>query len=208
MKKTTLLLIIIIAGLAVIAIFRLVASPSDKSTNLNNNLSINNKAQSNSPVNAQANTNTITEDSAVIIADVEAAINAELTGTNNNGQPYKQWVWVDQRIGDDLYLAVIRYNADTYGIEGDYQTKMQRERNEIIAKAASVSKAIMSFGYPMGIISFEAYTGNTNPEYQVSMEKQQLDSINWNQDISSLVSALPSVWTVQIDNYAIYLTNS
>jgi len=150
----------------------------------------------------------VTEDSDTIIAKIESAITAELEGTNNDGQSYFQWMMVDQRIGDDTYLAVIRYNADTYGIEGDYKTKMQREKDEIISKIASVSKAIVQLGYPIGIISFEAYTGYSYPQYKIEMEKWQLDQIDWTQDVNTLTATLPSVWTLVTDSYAVYLRDT
>jgi hypothetical protein len=199
MKKSLIAIVlgVLVLGAAVVAGMMVGKKKEGGATNTTTNTDV--RAQTNTAATTPA------EDSATIIANVTSAIRNQLTGMNNNGQPFEQWLWVDQRIGDDLYLAVIRYNADTYGISGDYKPKMQREKDEIIAKAAAVSKAIMDLGYPMGIISFEAYTGQSNPQYKVEMEKQQLDTVDWSQDAATLATTLPSVWSVLTDGYAFYL---
>lgn len=193
MKKPHLIIIamVVVIGL-IVAIVLMVSGQKEDRTN-------------NETKNDESKNTAVTEDSDTIIAKIESAITAELEGTNNDGQPYFQWMMVDQRIGDDTYLAVIRYNADTYGIEGDYKTKMQREKDEIITKIASASKAIVQLGYPIGIISFEAYTGYSYPQYKIEMEKWQLDQVDWTQNVNTLAAALPSVWTLVTDYYAVYL---
>jgi len=214
-------LVIVVISAIILVIFLTVGKSKNENTNQptvtnqnTNNNNTNNNVNINSNVNAKTNTNTNTnqastqEDSKTIIANIESVIKTELAGNNNQGSPYFQWILVDQRMtADEEYLAVIRYNADYYGVAGDYQSKMQQEKNEIIQKAAAVLKKIMALGYPMGIIQFEGYNSTGNPAYGIEIEKAQIYSVDWNQSVETLAKILPTVWTVKYNSYSLLDVN-
>lgn len=166
----------------------------------------------NSTTRTNVNTSASTEDSDATIANIESLIQSELPGTNNEGLPYYQWSLVDERMTADVeYFVVIRYNADTYGVAGDYKEKMRQEKGEIIQKAAAIFKNIMALGYPIGVIQFEAYTSVSSPnaKYQVRIEGEQIAQVDWTEDATTLAAdVLPSVWTEMINGYALLDANT
>lgn len=146
------------------------------------------------------------EDSKVVIARIESTIKENLTGNNNQGNPYFQWMLVDRRYTEEEeYFATIRFNADIYPIVTDYKQDKKKEKEAIEKKMAELLKALYGSKERLTIAQIEAYdstsTLSAQPVYSIELIKEKADTIDWNQDLSALQQTLSKTWIIKDTNY-------
>lgn len=149
------------------------------------------------------------EDSQVVIARIESVIKDELSGNNNQGNAYLQWMLVDRRYTEnEEYFATIRFNADIYPVTTNYQVEKKKEKESIEKKMAELLKALYGREEKITIIQIEAYdstsTFSAQPVYSIELQKEQADTIDWSQNIDTLYTqVLPNKWLVKNTNYSL-----
>ncbi|MFH1207270.1 MAG: hypothetical protein V1668_01545 [Patescibacteria group bacterium] len=125
------------------------------------------------------------------IKAIEAVIEAQLAGNNNQGKPYEQWYMVDRRYTEEEeYFATIRFNADEYPAGEKEQAKK---------KIAEILKALYASNNKIAYSIVEAYTSQDMafPIYAVRLEQEQSDGVDWSQSVDELYQdILPAVWSV------------
>lgn len=130
------------------------------------------------------------------IKNVEAIIEAQLTGTNNQGKPYKRFVLVERRYTqEEKLLVTVRFNADENPLT---------EREQVKKKMAEILKAIYSTDYSFGFSIIEAYTSknDTLPVYAVRLDESDTNQVDWSQGVDKLYKdILPSIWRVTDDRF-------
>ncbi len=130
------------------------------------------------------------------IKEIEAVVEAQLAGNNNQGQPYELWYLVDRRYtAEEEYLATIRFNADEFNTDLLHNAEKEQAKK----KMAAILKALYASNDRITYAIVEAYTSQdlAFPIYAVRLEKEQSDRVDWSQSVDQLYQdILPAIWSV------------